>query len=135
MAHSTRQKSAIREVLQAAGRPLTPAEVHAGAQKQLPRLGIATVYRAIKEMCDADELTRVAIPDQAVRYEPAHACGCDQRCSHPKPPPKGHAHFVCRQCHGVFCLPPAPLPGAPKGFRVESAVTLLHGLCQACAKS
>ena len=53
MANTTRQKDAIREAFRSAGRPLTPHEAQALAIKAIPKLGIATVYRAVKEMGEA----------------------------------------------------------------------------------
>ncbi len=132
MSNSTRQKDAIREAFRGAGRPLTPTEAQALAIKAIPRLGIATVYRAVKEMSDSGELARVAIPDEAVRYEPAQACGCGD-CSHPAPQEAGHAHFLCRVCRQVFCLEPQTgRPPTPKDFVVEAVVTTVHGVCGGC---
>lgn len=134
MSNSTRQKDAIREAFRAAGRPLTPTEAQALAIKAVPKLGIATVYRAVKEMSDAGELARVAIPDEAVRYEPAKACGCET-CAHPAPQEAGHAHFLCRVCRQVFCLEPQEgRPKTPRGFSVEAVVTTVHGVCKDCKK-
>lgn len=135
MANTTRQKDAIREVFRAAGRPLTPHEAQALAIKAIPRLGIATVYRAVKEMGESGELARVAIPDEPVRYEPAQACGCGQRCAHPEPVAAGHAHFLCRVCRQVFCLEPQDnRPKLPKGFTAEAVVTTVNGVCAGCKK-
>lgn len=134
VSNSTKQKDAIREAFRAAGRPLTPTEAQALAVKTVPKLGIATVYRAVKEMSDAGELARIAIPDEAVRYEPAAACGCGD-CAHPAPVEAGHAHFLCRVCRMVFCLEPqAGRPETPKGFAVEAVVVTVHGVCNACGK-
>ena len=47
MERETRQRRAIRHVIEEAGRPLSPHEVLKGAQVY-PRLGIATVYRTLK---------------------------------------------------------------------------------------
>ena len=132
--NATKQKDAIREVFRAAGRPLTPTEAQALAIKAVPKLGIATVYRAVKEMSDTGELARVAIPDEPVRYEPATACGCES-CAHPAPAEAGHAHFLCRVCRMVFCLEPQERrPKIPKGFAAEVVVTTVHGVCKGCKK-
>ena len=44
MERSTRQRTAIRETLAEAGRPLSPQEILTAAHAQVPGLGIATVY-------------------------------------------------------------------------------------------
>jgi len=48
MVRNTRQGNAIRQMLKKAGRPLSAQEVHSMAQKKVPGLGIATVYRNLK---------------------------------------------------------------------------------------
>ena len=50
MERSTRQRTAIRDALEAAQRPLLPQEVLDAAQAQVPSLGIATVYRNLKQL-------------------------------------------------------------------------------------
>ena len=48
MERNTRQRSAIRDVIARAERPLLPQEVLDAAQTLVPGLGIATVYRNIR---------------------------------------------------------------------------------------
>ena len=58
------------------------------AQKIVPRLGLATVYRNIKILCDEGFLREVRIPGEAPRYELEG---------------KGHHHhFYCFRCGRVF---------------------------------
>lgn len=64
----TRQRSAIKRVLAEAGRPLGPKEILESASREVPRLGIATVYRNIKLMLSAGEIDAVDIPGQPPRY-------------------------------------------------------------------
>src|SRR2546427_7256381 len=45
MERSTRQRSSIRTVMEEAGRPLLPAEILGAAQREVPAIGLATVYR------------------------------------------------------------------------------------------
>ncbi len=118
----TSQREAIRNALARAGRPLGPAELHAAALQKLPRLGIATVYRAIKDLLAAGELASVEIPGQPLRYEPAGSAH--------------HHHFHCRGCNRTYCLGActAALDGlTPAGFRLEGHEISLHGLCRNCA--
>src|SRR6516225_4764490 len=49
---ATRQNTAIREALAAAGRPLSPAEVLDEARRHVAALGLATVYRNLKALVD-----------------------------------------------------------------------------------
>ena len=65
----TKQRDAIRSALKNAGnRILSPMEILAIAKKDLPNLGIATVYRNIKGMLELGEIKAVQLPGQADRY-------------------------------------------------------------------
>src|SRR2546427_6444890 len=56
MERSTRQRSSIRTVMEEAGRPLLPAEILGAAQREVPAIGLATVYRNIKQLMEAGEV-------------------------------------------------------------------------------
>lgn len=118
----TRQRAAIRAVLEAAHRPLSVAEILELARKQVRGLGIATVYRAVGALLEEGFLTPVEISGEAPRYEVSG---------------RGHHHhFRCRRCHRVFevegCLPEVERL-APPGFVIEDHEILLAGLCPECA--
>ena len=119
---NTRQRAAIEEVFETVHRPLSPAEVHELAQKIIPRLGMATVYRALNEMVDDKELRRVELPGQACRYERSGL--------------KHHHHFHCTRCDKVFDLDGCLLkedPDLPKGFEVIEHDITLSGTCADCS--
>src|SRR4051812_2679477 len=109
MIRDTRQRRALRKILEEADRPLTPPELLLRAQSMVPRLGIATVYRTLKEMTDEGAVTSVEIPGQPPRYERSGK--------------HHHHHFFCRACGQVFELESC-LPGinrlAPDGFEVQA---------------
>ena len=56
MERNTRQRTAIRDAIALANRPLLAQEVLDAAQNQVPGLGIATVYRNIKSLVEEDVL-------------------------------------------------------------------------------
>jgi Fur family ferric uptake transcriptional regulator len=121
MQRQTRQRDAIRGALAAAARPLSPQEVLSAAQRVLPSLGIATVYRALKTMLDEASIHAVELPGAPARYELAGK--------------RHHHHFHCRACDGVFEVEacPAGIRGLlPGGFRLERHEIILYGLCAAC---
>ncbi|MCC5807619.1 MAG: transcriptional repressor [Opitutales bacterium] len=64
----TKQRNAIRAALEATGRPLSPLEILELAGKEVPRLGIATVYRNIRSMVESNELVSVDLPGQPARF-------------------------------------------------------------------
>lgn len=119
---STRQRSAIREVLAQSDRPLLPQEVLEAARGAAPTLGLATVYRTLKALADEGQLRTVALPGAAPRYETAGR--------------HHHHHFQCTRCQRVFDV--HACPGdlgrlAPAGFTVEDHDLTLYGRCAACA--
>ena len=120
----TKQREAIRGALEESGRPMSPQEILEAAQEAVPGMGIATVYRNLKEMTGADEVQTVDLPGEPSRYEVAH---------------KGHHHhFHCRECDRVFEVDSCPgnmKKLAPRGFRVDDHEITLYGLCATCRKS
>ena len=121
MERSTRQRSAIRDAIADAGRPLLPQEVLDAAKNQVPGLGIATVYRNLKALALEGELRSVDLPGENPRYElvgQAH-----------------HHHFQCNACHRVFDVHACPgdlSKLAPLGFTVEDHDLTLYGKCGDC---
>ncbi len=121
MERSTRQRAAIRAVIEAAERPLTPQEVLDGARAEVSGMGIATVYRNLKLLVDDGSVQAVALPGDSPRYE-------STRLAH-------HHHFQCRACQRVFDVhgcPGALGQLAPAGFVVESHELTLYGRCADC---
>lgn len=119
---STRQREAIRQAFAAAARPLSPQEAHELAQADVPRLGIATVYRAITRMIEEGELAVVELPGVPSRYELAGLAH--------------HHHFHCEACGRVYDL--SGCPGnieqlIPSGFSLERHELVLYGNCADCA--
>jgi len=121
MNYATRQKRALAAVFQRAQRPLTPDQLCAEARKQIPSLGIATVYRAIKQFVADGEVRAVEIPGAAPHYETAGE--------------HHHHFFLCQQCKRLFDLIGC-VPGirslAPRGFRVAQHEIVLYGECGSC---
>ncbi len=118
----TRQRDAIREVFTTAGRPMGPHEVAAAAQRALPSLGIATVYRALKRLVEEGWLVPVTIAG-GTRYEVAGV-------GH-------HHHFHCLDCDRIFDV--VGCPGdvrrlAPRGFLLAGHELTLKGTCRWCAE-
>ena len=121
---STRQRDAIRHVVEAAARPLSPTEILTAAQRSVPALGIATVYRAIKQLVADGIIRSVSLPGESDRYEIAESAH--------------HHHFQCMACRRVYDI--AGCPGslkrlAPRGFSVEHHDVTLYGRCAECRRA
>lgn len=121
MERRTRQRDAIRRVFEEAGRPLGPTEVLDAGRAHVRGLGIATVYRTIASLVEAQWLTPVELPGEPPRYEVAGQAH--------------HHHFRCRACTRVFEI--HGCPGSleqlmPAGFRLERHEVVLYGVCESC---
>lgn len=117
----TRQRDAILEAFEGAGRPLSPQEAFDDARGAAPSLGIATVYRTIRTMVEQERLVAVELPGEPSRYELAG-----------KP---HHHHFHCETCGRVFEV--EGCPGdlrrlAPEGFHLARHEVVLYGTCSDC---
>jgi Fur family ferric uptake transcriptional regulator len=123
MSYVTQQRRVLGDVFERAKRPLTPAEICEEARKQIPSLGIATVYRAIKQFVAEGQVRTVEVPGVAPHYERAA---------------RHHHHFfLCQQCRRLFDLVGC-LRGvqslAPTGFRVQEHEIVLYGECASCVE-
>jgi len=122
MERNTRQRAAILDAISRAGRPLLPKEILQSAQRALPGLGIATVYRNLKALLAEGQLKVVDLPAENARFEMAGG--------------RHHHHFQCTRCQRVFDVDACPgdLSGlAPPGFAVEDHDLTLYGRCKECA--
>ena len=124
MKRNTKQGEVILSVIQSAGRPLTPLEVHELAVNKIPRLGIATTYRHLRSLTESNQVVGVDYPGQPTRYEWADG--------------KDKVHFACRSCDKLYALEDTmedtPPVQAPKGFKVQGFEVMLYGLCPTCRK-
>jgi Fur family ferric uptake transcriptional regulator len=122
MERRTRQRDAIRQVFEDAGRPLGPNEVLDAGRSHVKGLGIATVYRTIGSLVEQGWLSVVELPGEPARYEVAGQ--------------HHHHHFRCRVCNRVFDLegcPPKLAELTPPGFELEAHDVTLYGRCAECA--
>ncbi len=80
----TRPRQAILEIIASADHHLTPAEIHKGARKKYPHLGLVTVYRTLDLLTELGYVQRVHFHD-----------GCHSYAA----TAQGHAHhLVCSNC-------------------------------------
>jgi Fur family ferric uptake transcriptional regulator len=117
---NTRQKQIVTQLLEEAGCPLTVQEVLSRGQKELPTLSLATVYREINRLCEAEKLHIVTIPGDPPRYEVGK---------------HHHHHFKCTECNKVYELEGCPKELkslVPAGFKLLTHDLTLYGLCQVC---
>ena len=120
---NTSQRQVIESILIETDRPLLPKEILVKAQQQLPKLGIATVFRALKDLVAQGSVHPVHIGDEAPRYEGTR---------------EHHHHFKCVDCGNVYDL--FSCPGnlehlLPPDFQLLSHDITLFGKCASCSNS
>lgn len=121
----TALRTELLTLLQRSNRALTQAEVEQQLRVDVDR---ATVFRALNAFEEAGLAHRV-LDGSGTSCFAACAGDCDE--GHHK---DAHAHFHCRKCGSVFCLPSVELPKVkvPRGFRMEQSQLELQGTCKAC---
>lgn len=118
---NTKQKQLITDIVVTAERPLTIPEILERGQKQLSKLGIATVYREVNRLLQFGEIDTVNIPGDLPRYEPSRY---------------HHHHFKCNECEKVYELEACSKDInklVPKGFKTTTHDLTFYGTCQICA--
>jgi Fur family ferric uptake transcriptional regulator len=121
MERNTRQRSAIRDALNSAARPLLPQEILGLAQQSIPGVSLATVYRNLNALVQEGQARPVNLPGESTRFERPHA---------------HHHHFQCLACQQVFDFHGCPgdlAHLAPQGFIVHDHDLTLYGFCATCA--
>lgn len=130
MERNTRQRDAVLDALEHAGRALTPSEILELAQGTVARLNLSTIYRHLHALQDEARIVKVLLPGQAARFEAA--CG-----EHHRHAAHHHHHFHCEACDRVYALHACPgsmQDLAPAGFVVSAHEITLRGLCAECSR-
>ncbi|HAM44613.1 MAG TPA: transcriptional repressor [Propionibacteriaceae bacterium] len=121
----TRQRAAVGAIMATLNEFHTAQEVHAALRDQDNSIGLATVYRTLNQMADADELDCIRTPDGQSAY---------RLCSHGH-----HHHLVCRRCGRTVEITPPDFEqwtrqvAAENGFIDLDHELELFGLCAECA--
>ena len=122
-ARSTKQKRLVWSIIEDAGRPLSPSEVHSSALRVLPRVSVATIYRILRSLQDEQKIVSVMLPGAPDRYE------TKSRANH------HHHHFHCDGCGRVFDVPGCGLrvdAHVSGGFSIKRHEVVLYGSCNEC---
>ena len=87
------QRRALAEAVEAFEGAFTVEDLAAAARVRLPRLAVATAYRAVAAMAASGHIVPVGSADGSVLYARCR----DQDAPH-------HHHAVCERCGTVVCL-------------------------------
>ncbi|MBC7358213.1 MAG: transcriptional repressor [Desulfacinum sp.] len=122
----TLHRLAVLRVVGAAPAPMTAQDVYEAVQTDRP-INRVTVYRVLDSLVESGLVEKISAGDRSFRY------GLAPNEHHPR-----HAHFFCRQCGLMACLPPESLPvpwqdasGALPGV-AEKVEIRVDGICEQC---
>lgn len=121
----TPQRLAILNILENAGRHLTPQEIFEQAQRALPGMTEATVYRTLSFLSEQGLVLAAHVGSGQLVYEIA---GHD------------HHHLICRSCGATQEIDHALLSSlyeqfqSSTGYQIDSMHVTFFGLCPGCQK-
>jgi Fe2+ or Zn2+ uptake regulation protein len=124
----TAQRTILLETIAHKGGHLTVQEVYAEARKRLPGLNLATVYRTVESLREAELIDWYSPGSEPIRFELR-----DQE--------NPHGHLVCRKCGAVTDLDLSLVEAFSEdireasGFQMDCNHLTLQGLCKACASA
>ena len=122
----TWQKAAIRDLLKGGEEFRTAQQLHDQLRETDAKVGMATVYRALQAMVEADEVDVLRTPDGEAAYR---ACSSGH-----------HHHLVCRACGYSIEIAAhvveewAASVARANGFTDTGHELEIFGLCQACSQ-
>lgn len=134
-ANNPRRRSEHRELVlgclsSAGGRHMTAEQVHEEVRKDHPGIGIATVYRNLKQLEESGDVIRSVVGDAGTAvYEPAGPSGRHL-----------HHHLICFSCGSVQDLDADLLDAIErhvedkKGFKVKDHRLHIYGICRHCSR-
>ncbi|MBM4434471.1 MAG: transcriptional repressor [Chloroflexi bacterium] len=120
----TSQRLVVAQALADAGAAISAQELHERLRRRHPRLGLATVYRALEAQVESGMARRLERPGHVYVYV---ACS-----------PEHHHHLVCTSCQRVRDADESVVASMVRGvrerhgFAVDHARLDLYGLCAAC---
>lgn len=121
----SRQRLDILDVFLSTNKHLTVEELYGIVKKRFPRIGCATVYRALKLFCECGLCRELKFEDGVSRYE--HLYGQEH-----------HDHLICTKCGKLVEVVDEDIERlqdklfkacgfAPQRHRME-----LYGVCKKC---
>jgi Fur family ferric uptake transcriptional regulator len=101
--------------------PLSKDEVKTAVSGNFDR---TTFYRTFKTLLRKEVIHKIVIDNTIVKY----AISKNQNQA------EQHAHFFCKKCNMVFCIPEVnwTYKGLPDNYNAEQAEILIKGYCTNC---
>lgn len=121
----TKQRKLILDVFVDANAHLTIEELYNKTKQKHPNIGMATVYRTVKILCQCGLASGFKHSDGAIRYE------LEQEC---------HNHLMCIKCGRLIEEADPQLETLHAKLALKNNFKILHtrvevyGICQECMK-
>lgn len=126
---TTKQRTAVVEVMQEIDRFLSAKEIHTALQERNAKVGLTTVYRTLQSLVDIDAVDALHSPTGEVLYR-----HCETE-SH-------HHHLVCTNCGRTEEIDGGPIEkwahqvADTYAFQLTGHDAEIFGVCEKCqAKS
>ena len=127
----SKQRELILESLKHRNDHPTAEKLFMDLKKEMPELGIATVYRNLTDLCEDGQITKIKSKVGPDRYDGNQA---------------PHIHFECKKCGNLMdiCLEDKQIEQINKmleefskdrEIKYENSEIYLNGLCKKCGKS
>ena len=116
----SRNREVIYEALKNTKEHPDADAVYAAVKKILPDIGVATVYRNLKQLVDAGLVNMLETNRDCVHYDADTS---------------PHAHFICEKCGKItdICVGGGPIEHLKEmGYEVKREKTVLYGVCPDC---
>jgi Fur family ferric uptake transcriptional regulator len=124
---SSSQRGDILEVLYVSGKHMTAEELYDTCKKSMPKIGIATVYRALKLFCKIGICREILVDNGVIRYE------IEDDTKH-------HDHLICSRCGAFVEIYSPEIEKLQKkiseshGFILTNHRLNMFGVCSKCKK-
>ena len=126
MTRNTLQRQIILDTIKALDTHPTAEDLYREIQKKYPTIGMATIYRNLRQLAKNGLIVQIATLGDAARYD---------GCAYP------HYHFHCKECGGTFDLEMDLIDGIENaieskyGFQVDGHDISFTGVCLKCTSS
>ena len=116
------QRQVIYDMLKATKRHPDVDEIYEEVRKTLPDIGVATVYRNLKQLVEAGLVTTLETKKSSIHY--------DADVSE-------HIHFICEDCGRIddfFLESGLKQKVEDSGYELKREKLILYGLCPDCRR-
>ena len=120
----TKQREKILNTISGSDSHLTAEQIYDRVKTEFPNISVGTVYRNLSILADNNEIQRLYIPGEPVRFD---------RSVNP------HEHLVCVRCGSITDVPAVnvKLPGhlLRTDIKVLRHTLVVHCICAECLKT